>query len=186
MSETRKQLQIVASLVFVIVFNILFFLFGGQNRHFGEWITYIFVMVSYAAVLFTPIIAKDSNQRSIGTSFKAVAIGYFLIEIIIAGMVFLAKPNNNKIVFAIQLILLGAFVIVEILVYNTNTKTVENENDRAPEVSFIKNSSGILDTLIDSAEDYETKKALQKLHDIIHSSQSKSDPSCYELGPLSR
>lgn len=61
----KKLLVSFIDLVFIIVFNIVFFAIGGVNHILATWIAYSFIHISYIILLLTSLIIKDKENAVI-------------------------------------------------------------------------------------------------------------------------
>ena len=56
----KNVLWILLDLVFLIVFNVVFFVAGGTDHPASVWISYGFIHFSYIMLLITPILIRKS------------------------------------------------------------------------------------------------------------------------------
>lgn len=56
-------LKLVIGLIFLIVFNVLFFLLGGTERSDTEWVCYGFIHAAYLCLLVTPLFCNAEKER---------------------------------------------------------------------------------------------------------------------------
>ena len=84
-----KDLHAGLTLVFLIVFNAVFFIVGGTVRTTGEWISYAFIHFSYLMLLLTPKLINNSSITStLGVSVYFISFLYFVITLLV-GCIFI-------------------------------------------------------------------------------------------------
>lgn len=115
-----KKLDILwitlGSIVFVM-FNVFFFVTGMGESNFSTWSTYVFITISFAAFIATPILLKryKTKRKIFGmlpTEFGAL---YFAIQLALGLVYLLSDFEKSTPAFLIQLCLLAAYAIIIIV-----------------------------------------------------------------------
>ena len=76
-------------LLFLVVFNVLFFLVVGTENPTSVWVSYGFIHFSYLTVLFLPVISsKGEASYYLSSTLYVQSIAYFLLELVV-GIVFI-------------------------------------------------------------------------------------------------
>lgn len=168
-------LNVILDLIFIIVFNIVFFVAGGFDRPMSVWIAYIFIHVAYIMVLVTPLFAVKSSVSAIfNFSIYYVSTIYFVIEFIV-GLVFIIAQGDSYVAsLIVQLILLGLYIGVLIANLLANDTTAESVARDEAENAYIKSISSQIKLLISKPTDKKAQKEIEALYDLIHSSPSRS------------
>ena len=84
----KSILYILLDLVFLAVFNTVFFVVGGTDHPASVWISYAFIHLAYIMVVATPILTRKSSSASVfGFSLYSISAAYFLTEFVL-GLVF--------------------------------------------------------------------------------------------------
>lgn len=85
----RNTLTIILDTIFVVVFNVLFFVNAGGTYTTSLWICYGFMHFSYLMILFIPILESKGKMAHISrlTSYS-ISLAYFIIEFILIAFVF--------------------------------------------------------------------------------------------------
>ena len=97
----KNVLWILLDLVFLIVFNTVFFVAGGTDHNASVWISYGFIHLSYILLIITPfLIRKSSSAAVFGFSLYSISSTYFLVEFIV-GVIFCLI---NMVLFLYQLV----------------------------------------------------------------------------------
>ena len=87
--DKKRFLWIILDLVFLIVFNVVFFVAGGTKHEASVWISYGFIHFAYIMMLITPFLVKKStNTAVLGFPLYSISSAYFLVAFIV-GLIFL-------------------------------------------------------------------------------------------------
>ena len=80
---TKKNiLTIILDSVFIIAFNILFFLNGGTHHVAAVWTAYGFLHFAYLMVLITSLIAAHGSTAVLSkTTTYTISLFYFVVEL---------------------------------------------------------------------------------------------------------
>ena len=72
--------KIVISLIFLIIFNLIFFLGGGLEHSASNWTSYGFVTFAYLCLLATPLLAKGSTSAILeGSALLSTSLQSWLL-----------------------------------------------------------------------------------------------------------
>lgn len=174
-----KKLILYAALesVFILVFNIVFFVLGGIKHPLSVWCPYLFIHFAYLCAMVTPfLIRKNTRKTVLGLSLYAVSGVYFFLEFVV-GLVFIViKMDSLKIPFVVQVILAGIYVVMLLVNMIANEHTGDSMAKREMEIAFIKTASSRVKGMMGKSEDKKINKSLEKLYDLLHSSPSHSAP----------
>lgn len=177
----KNLLWILLDLVFVIVFNVIFFMFGGPERPASVWVSYVFIMLSYVMLVITPYILRKSDHTVLGLSVYSVSSAYFIIEFI-TGLVFVfLRTDNTKIAVAVQLVIAGLYLVILISALLANEHTIENSEIHEIEVAYIKESTSRIKMLIGKTDDNRFEKEMERLYYLIKSSPTKTHPDVFDI-----
>lgn len=179
--KRKAILWMLLDLIFVVVFNIVFFVVGGASRPASVWISYCFIHFAYAMTVATPFITKKSKQAVLGVSVYAISSGYFLIEFIVGLVFILISPKSFKPALVVQLILAAIYLAMLIIFLLANESTNESLEREETENDFIKASASRVKLLMGKLGEKGCDKALENLYDLIHSSPSRSSSSVKQL-----
>lgn len=70
----KSVLWIIMDLIFLVVFNTVFFVAGGFDHPASVWVSYGFIHFSYLMVIITPfLIRKSSSSAVFGFSLYSVS-----------------------------------------------------------------------------------------------------------------
>lgn len=178
----KNILWLLLDLIFLIVFNTIFFLAGGTHHNASVWLSYGFIHFSYIMLLITPMLTKKSKSSAVfGFALGSVAISYFYIEFIIGIIFIFIAPENWKIAFIVQFIVASVFAISLISNMIANENTAENEIKSQLELNYMKMAAKELLSITESIKNHEIQKRIERIYDDVASSQVKSHPSVAAL-----
>lgn len=183
----KRILWILLDLVFLIIFNTIFFLLGGVHNKSSVWVAYGFIHFSYIMLLFTPSLCKRrTEQIEMRLSVDSVSLLYFWVTFVIGVVFIIVKPDTVKICVVANVVITGVYAIVLLTSLLANEYTADNLDIHDEELDYIKRGSSELRALIDLVNDKKTAKQVEFLYDLIYSSPVKSHPSvkAYERNVL--
>ena len=173
--KKKNVLWILLDIVFLAVFNTVFFVVGGTDHPASAWISYGFIHFSYLMILVTPfLIRKSSSQAVFGFSLYSVSAVYFFVEFI-AGLVFIfISSESYKASLVVQVIISGIYAVMLISNLIANEYTADSVEQHEDEVAYIKNAASRVKILTGKANDKKANKEIERAYDLLHSSPSRS------------
>ena len=180
---TKKNvLWILLDLVFLVIFNVVFFVLGGSAHPASVWISYAFIHLAYLLMLLTPFLVKKSTSRAVfGFALYSVSSAYFLVEFVIGLIFILFSPDSYKAALVVQLILAGIYAIILISNMIANESTAESEQRHQSELVYVKTCSAKLKGAVDKISDKSIRRKVERAYDVIHGSQVKSSAAVIPL-----
>ncbi len=178
----KTILWALLDLVFLAVFNTVFFMLGGFEHPASVWLSYGFIHFAYLMILATPfLIRKGSNAALFGFSIYSISSVYFFVEFI-AGLVFIFMRNESiKAALVTQVIIAGIYAIILLSNLIANEHTGDAVDRKEEEVAYIKTASSRIKALVGKIEDKKASKAVEKAYDVLHASPTKSNASLKSL-----
>lgn len=174
----KSILYILLDLVFLAVFNTVFFVVGGTEHPASVWISYAFIHFAYIMVIATPILIRKSSSASVfGFSLYSLSATYFFAEFVLGLVFVLIASDSYKAALVVQVVLAGIYAILLISNLIANENTADSIERQESEVAYIKDAASRMKILIGKASDKKANKAIEKAYDLIHSSPSKSHRS---------
>lgn len=171
----KSVLWILLDLVFLIVFNIVFFVMGGTQHPASVWISYGFIHFAYIMLVITPfLIRKSSSAAVFGFSLYSISSAYFMAAFIVGVIFIAAHPENYKWSLIVQVVIAGFYAIMLISNMIANEHTADSIERHEMELQYVKESSAMLKGIMEMASDKVLKKKIEKAYDLLHSSQVKS------------
>ncbi len=174
--KKKSVLWILLDLVFLIVFNVVFFVLGGKEHPASVWLSYGFIHFAYIMLLITPLLVRQSKNSAV-LRFPIVSISaiYFIVAFIVGVVFIIIHPDSIKIALVVQVIIAGIYAVLLISNMIANEHTADSEEKHELELQYVKTASQKLKGIMDSIEDKKMYKKVEKLYDLLHSSQVKSD-----------
>ena len=182
---TKKNiLTIILDTVFIIAFNILFFVNKGINHAAAVWICYGFLHFAYIMFLLTPVIeAKGKTAYLSRLSTYSISFLYFVIELVLTVIIiFNDRIIGTKLIISIQTIITAIFIIVLVTNLLVNDATEKKQMRHDIENDFIKSISAKAKFIESITTDSNLKNRISNMYYSIHSSpiHSCSEVAVYE------
>ena len=171
----RNILTIILDSIFVVAFNILFFVNGGTSHKASVWTCYVFLHFSYLMILLTPTIEAKGKTASLSKfTTYSISFAYFLIELVFSNVVFFSEFNHPKTVISIQTILTAIYLVVLLLNVLANDSIANKKTSHDIKNDFIKTISAKTKYIESITNDVTLKNKINNLYYTIHSSPSKT------------
>ncbi len=171
----KSVLWILLDLIFLVVFNTVFFVAGGTDHTASVWISYGFIHFAYLMVLVTPfLIRKSSSAAVFGFSLYSISSTYFLLEFVVGLIFIFMKSESYKASLIVQVIVAGIYAVLLLSHLIANEHTADSVERHEEEVAYIKTASSRVKALIGKANDKKANKEIEKAYDTLHSSPSKT------------
>jgi len=178
----QKTLWIILKLIFLVIFNAVFFVAGGFEHSASVWISYGFIHFAYFMLVLTPFLTRKGKSEAVfGRSLYLISSVYFFVQLAVGVIIILIAPDGIKAALLIQLCMAGfygAYLISHML---ANEKTAEAEEKRQHDIAFVKDASARLKSLLDHVSDKEAKRKVERVFDAIYSSPVKSHPDLAQM-----
>lgn len=169
-------------LLFLIVFNVIFFTVIGTSAVASIWISYGFIHSAYIMVLLTPLFTKKKTDASLfGMSILTVSAIYFLIELVFDGVLIFTGFLTALPVFLINLVLTGIYLAILISSVLVTDSISMNAERHQMEKLYIKNSSNDLLLIMAMIDDKNLLKRIETAYDIISSSPAISNSKAHNI-----
>lgn len=180
----KRTLWILLDLVFLIVFNVVFFVAGGTDHPASVWISYGFIHFAYLMLLVTPfLIRKSTNTAVLGFPLYSISSTYFIVAFVVGLIFIFTHPESYKAALIVQVIIAGIYAVMLISHMIANESTADSIERHEMELRYVRDASAKLKGIMDSISDKQLRKKVEKLYDLLHSSPVKSNNSAreYEL-----
>lgn len=178
----QRVLSVILGLVFLIAFNVLFFLLLGTNVCTAIWISYGFIHLAYLFILVTPLLTvKTDTALVLNYTIWSQTITYFIVELIIGVgfIIFDVNTPNDSITWPliVQSIAFAVFLFIFIANIMANEVTKKHEEQRAEQT--YRFDSTVDDLLSLSHEEFspEVKTAIEKCYNELRYGPLRSHPS---------
>jgi len=180
--KKTSALWIILDLIFIVIFNTIFFVVGGIKHNVSIWASYGFIHFAYLMLLFTTkLIRKGKSSAVFGFSLYSISATYFLIEFITGIVFILFYSENYKVVFLVQLCIAGLYGIMLVSNMIANEHTANAEEERQYQIAYVKDASSRIKGLFDKISDKEVRKKIENIYYVIYSSPVKSHPELVQI-----
>ena len=173
-------IKIVIGLIFLIVFNVLFFLLGGTERSDTEWVCYGFIHAAYLCLLVTPLFCNAGKGETVlSASMYLRALFYFFTELVIGiGFIWYDSYNPIPIVWPaiIQGILLAVFLILQLMSVLANDATKASLAKQRQERVYIRSLAENLKEAMRQVNDPALRKQIANCYESLRNSSLESFP----------
>ena len=161
--------------IFIIVFNLYFFLLKGTDHLTSVWISYSSIHFAFFMLLATPyFVRKGGASAEYGRPLFVITTIYFFIAFIVGVFFIIISPESNTAALLFQITIAAIFAILLLANLIANEHTADNIQKHATELSYVKESSSRIEALLKQISDNTVRKKVEKAYDLIHSSQIKS------------
>lgn len=167
-------IRIVFTLVFLVVFNTLFFLLSGTDNPTSVWVSYAYIHVAYFTILFLPVLkTKGDASYYLSSVLYGQAITYFILELI-AGMVFIAYRMESPVwSLVVQTALWLIFVVLILGNAWANQATAQSLEKRKQDIDAYQSMRMSLKRLIAKTDKPELKRLIADCSDKLEASSSR-------------
>lgn len=174
-------LKVIIGLIFLIVFNVMFFLLGGTERSTTEWICYGFIHASYLCLLATPLFCNAGKGETVlSASLYLRALFYFFTELVVGlGFLFynVVSPTWPAIV---QGVLLTIFLILQLMSVLANDATKASLAKQRQERVYIRSLAENLKEAMLLVNDPTLHKQMANCYESLNSSSLESFPEAMD------
>ena len=157
-------------LIFLVVFNLIFYTLGGINHPASVWISYFFIHFAYLFLLATPFFVRKGRETG---TFSAVlgwiSATYFGIELVVGILFILIAPKGIKGALIVQVLILAVylFVLISNMIANEQTETAIESHNK--ELCYVKTAS------------VRMRSIIEKVYDVLRCSPVKSSSAANEI-----
>lgn len=178
----KNTLWILLDLVFLAVFNTVFFVLGGMEHPASVWISYGFIQFAYIMVLVTPLFIRESSHSAMfGFTLYSVTAVYFLVEFVVGLIFIFVKSDSYKAALVIQIIIVGIYAVCLISNIIANESTADSAAQHEAEVAYIRQAAAAIKPLMGKMNSAAANRKIEHLYDVLHASPAKSSPMVQTL-----
>ena len=178
----KNILSTILCLIFLIIFNLIFYMTGGTVRPVSVWISYGFIHIAYLFLVCTTLFVKPGENAALfGMTLGAVSGVYFIVELIVGSAFILIASEGYKACVIVHAVITGIYVIILIINILANDTTATAQKRHNAEVNYLKETCMILHEIMEQVGDKSARKKVEKLYDLMQSSPAKSRRDVQEL-----
>ena len=183
--ETMKKSKVLGNLIHVIVlalFSALYFGLGGVEQPASAWIAYGFIHFSYVMMILTPYITQKGKDRATyAASMYTISSTYFLIELILGGIIIIVGSEGHKFSLFSQLIIAALYLIILFANMMADEHTAKAVEKHEAELIYVRESCSMLKSILNDINDKQLYRQVEKAYDLIQSSPVKSSHSVHSI-----
>lgn len=182
MKNKSKKLILVSIILFLIMFNLIFFILGGVNHNISVWIAYGFIHLSGIVLIISAFIPTKNNQLSaLRLSNISLTLCYFGLEFIIGIVFILISTEKFKLELVIQIVIFFIYLILFVINKSKDAEIEGYFNQRNKNIKFIDNLCLNLNNIKLYVKDINLLKQIEYSYDLIHSSPINSNESVSQI-----
>jgi len=168
--------------IFLIVFNLYFFLLKETDHVTSVWISYASIHFAYFMLLATPyFVRKGSTSADYGRPLFVITTSYFFLALIVGIVFIFISPESYTVALLIQITIAAVFAVLLLANLIANEHTADNVEKREIELKYVKEASSKLNSMLNQLSDKNHQKLVEKAYDLIRGSQVKSSNNVLTL-----
>lgn len=170
-------LRIIISLVFLILFNVCFFLLGGTEHNLSVWISYGFIHLAYLFVLLTPLMTRANRGEAIlSGSLWLRTVTYFFLELTV-GLVFIfIHPESIVWPVLVQGTMFAVFLVLLLMSVLANDATRASLAKQQKECFYIYSLAESVRSDALTVQDPALRKQLMNCYESLECTPIESCP----------
>ncbi len=171
----KRIIQIILALLFLALFNVLFFVLGGTEHLPSVWVSYGFIHFAYLQLVFLPALkTKGQGSYYLLSALYVPSLIYFWTELI-AGVVFIVlKLESMLLPLLVQSVIAAVFLVVILVHAWANESTARSLEKRRQETDVYRSNCMNLKRLLTAyAKNPALKKLLAEAYDHLEASASR-------------
>lgn len=170
-------IKTIIALLFLMLFNVLFFIFREFKPAITEWVSYGFINMAYLCLLCTPLFGGNKKGlTALIASLYLRALVYFLIELAIGVFFIIINPESPTLAIIIQSILLFLFLILQLISILANDSTSSSIGKQRSESNQIQSLALRIKMHLNKVEDSELRKKVLRSYDSLNNSSVEGFP----------
>lgn len=181
----RTTLSIILGLLFLLLFNMLFFVLRGTENNAVVWISYGFIHFAYIFVLLTPLFTTKTQREVLNYTLWSQSVFYFIAELFV-GLGFIAYTTYGELEsITWPFIVQSVMCVIFLFIFLANVMANDDTNARMEQRSAIKeeiyNTAENIRPLINKAADPTVRKKVERCYDAMRYSPINSHPSIRDI-----
>lgn len=173
--------KVIIGLIFLVLFNGLFFYLGGTEHTEVNWICYGFIHASYLCILLTPLFCKSGKDLEVlSYSLYLRALFYFFTELVVGCISMAIAPVSPVWPLIIQSVLLAIFLVLQMMSVLANDATIESTQKQKKESAYIQAMAQRIRTCMRDISDMNIKKQVERCYDAVKNSSLQSYPEAQD------
>lgn len=177
--NTQNNFQsLLFRFLFIIVFNIFFFVLDGNLDNNSVAFAYAYIHLAYFLMVLTPIFARKSKHSvDLIRPINVISGLYFAASLIFGLIIISVQPQELKPTFLIGIAIFALYLFLLLGNLLVNNHTESQVEETAKELVYIKDISSQLHILKSKIKSKELAYKIEEAYDLIHSSPAQSHPT---------
>lgn len=174
-------LKIIIGLIFLIGFNVMFFLLGGTERTTSEWVCYGFIHASYLCLLSTPLLCNSGKGETVlSASLYLRALFYFFTELAVGIGFLLYNPESATWPVIVQGALFMVFIILQLMSVLANDSTKASLAKQRQERVYIRSLAENVKDAMRQVNDANLQKQMANCYESLNNCSLESFPEAID------
>lgn len=172
----------IYAILFLLYNLIVFVIFGVRTNVF--WVSYVFMVIAFVIQMASLRLSfKNNDVETIffGIPLVSLSVYYILAELFCSLVFMIFQGAGLKAAITIQLLLLGAYLVVAIIALMSRDAVQEVSGHIKEKVTFHKSILTDVEILKDRCEDPELKANLGKLVETVRYSDPMTNASVEDV-----
>ena len=133
-------------------------------------------------MILTPYIThKGKDRATYAASMYTISSTYFLIELILGGIIIIVGSEGHKFSLFSQLIIAALYLIILFANMMADEHTAKAVEKHEAELIYVRESCSMLKSILNDINDKQLYRQVEKAYDLIQSSPVKSSHSVHSI-----
>lgn len=173
-------LKVILALLFLVAFNLLFFLLTGVEHTDTQWVCYGFIHGAYAFLLLTPLFARfKKGEAVLSGSLWLRALAYFFLELLVGcGLLIWSHYQFLPVLWPAiaQTVLCFCFLVMQLLSVLANSATTQSLDKQRRERVYIRSLAEQLKDAMRGMNNSALRKQVAPVQESLARSSIESFP----------
>lgn len=113
--KKRTVLILLLDLIFLIVFNVIFFLWKGTDHPAAVWIAYGVIHFAYLLLLLTPLMNRSLPSNVAKILLNYASLIHFIVQFIAGVVLIVIGTASVKVTIIIHLIIFAIYAVIVVM-----------------------------------------------------------------------
>ena len=174
-------LKTIIALVFLVLFNVIFFLVGGTEHVDSVWLSYGFVHAAYLCLLATPLFCKSGKDTFVlSASLYLRGLFYFFTELVIGVVFIVLALDSITWPLIVQGLLLAIFIVLQLMSVLANDATQASMQKQRTESINIRSLAQKVQSRMREMPDDDVRKQVVRCYDALTACPIESYPEAQD------
>lgn len=175
-------LKVIIALVFLVLFNVLFFLLGGTEQSSVNWVCYGFIHVAYICLLITPLLCNlGKGLTMLSASLYLRALFYFFTELVVGVICMAIALQSMTWPLIIQGVLFAVFIVLQLMGVLANDATRASVQKQKTESLLVRTLAEQIRLHMKEMDDVDMRKEVGRCYDALNNCSIESFPEAQDI-----